>query len=237
MPVDYNIYCDESCHLENDKQNAMVLGAVWCPKEKAHYIFQDIRQIKNKNGLPSAFEIKWNKVSPAMCHFYEEIVTYFYHNNDLHFRALIVPDKSILEHEYFNQTHDEFYYKMYFDLLKVIFQPDASYCIYLDIKDTRSQNKVIQLRDILRNNHYDFSREIIKKIQQVRSHEVEIIQLTDILIGAISYLHRKINTSSAKLRIIELIKELSGYTLEKSTLYREQKTNIFIWKSRKELQK
>ncbi len=24
----FNIYCDESCHLENDRQKAMVLGAI-----------------------------------------------------------------------------------------------------------------------------------------------------------------------------------------------------------------
>lgn len=27
----YNIYCDESCHLEHDRQKAMVLGGIWCP--------------------------------------------------------------------------------------------------------------------------------------------------------------------------------------------------------------
>ena len=36
---------------------------------------------------------------------------------------LVVPDKSELAHEQYNQTHDEFYYKMYFDMLKVIFEP------------------------------------------------------------------------------------------------------------------
>ena len=28
--MEYNIYCDESCHLQNDNSNVMVLGAVWC---------------------------------------------------------------------------------------------------------------------------------------------------------------------------------------------------------------
>lgn len=28
----FNIYCDESCHLENDGQKSMVLGAVSCPR-------------------------------------------------------------------------------------------------------------------------------------------------------------------------------------------------------------
>jgi hypothetical protein len=30
----FNVYCDESCHLEHDRQQAMVLGAVWCPLGK-----------------------------------------------------------------------------------------------------------------------------------------------------------------------------------------------------------
>ena len=31
MPQVFNIYCDESCHLEHDRQQVMVLGAIWCP--------------------------------------------------------------------------------------------------------------------------------------------------------------------------------------------------------------
>ncbi len=30
----FNVYCDESCHLENDHRKVMVLGAVWCPFDK-----------------------------------------------------------------------------------------------------------------------------------------------------------------------------------------------------------
>ncbi len=30
MTNTFNVYCDESCHLENDHQKAMVLGVVWC---------------------------------------------------------------------------------------------------------------------------------------------------------------------------------------------------------------
>jgi hypothetical protein len=46
----YNIYCDESCHLEHDRQCAMVLGAIWCPKDKAHDIALRIREIKKSTG-------------------------------------------------------------------------------------------------------------------------------------------------------------------------------------------
>ena len=34
MSREFNIYCDESCHLENDQQKAMVLGLIWCDKTK-----------------------------------------------------------------------------------------------------------------------------------------------------------------------------------------------------------
>jgi len=30
----FNIYCDESCHLQHDRQTVMVLGAIRCPFEK-----------------------------------------------------------------------------------------------------------------------------------------------------------------------------------------------------------
>jgi len=121
---------------------------------------------------------------------------------------------------------------MYFDLLKVILSPDCAYNIYIDIKDTRSQEKVMKLQNILRNNHYDYDNQIILKIQQVHSHEVELLQITDLLIGAISYLHRELSGNEAKLKIIDEIRLRSGYSLLRSTLYKEDKMNIFIWKSK-----
>ena len=47
----YNIYCDESCHLENDGKRYMVLGAVRCPLDKACEIAVKIREIKSKHGV------------------------------------------------------------------------------------------------------------------------------------------------------------------------------------------
>ena len=230
--MEYNIYCDESCHLENDNINVMVLGAIGCAKDKKAEIFKRIREIKAEFGLAPNFEIKWNKVSPAKKDFYLRLIDYFFDDEDIHFRALIVPDKSILNHGQFSQTHDDFYYKMYFDLLKTLLTPSNCYNIYIDIKDTRSQCKVLKLTDILRNNHYDYDKKIIRNIQQVKSHEVELLPLADLLSGAIGYNCRGLQTNSAKLTIIKRIQERSKYSLNNSTLYREDKLNLFFWKSR-----
>lgn len=225
-----NIYCDESCHLENDDVKIMGLGAVWFPKRKKEEIFDRVREIKVKHGLPPWFEIKWHKVSPAKEDFFLDIVDYFFDDDDLHFRCLIVPDKTKLDHAAYNQTHDDFYYKMYFDLIKIILTPECAHHIYLDIKDTKSQDKILKLQDYLRRTHYDFEKKIIKKVQHIRSHEAQALQLVDLLLGAIVYFHRELSTSSTKLKIIQKIKHRSGYNLNQNTLPKEDKLNLFIWK-------
>jgi len=181
----YNVYCDETCHLEHDGINDMVIGAVWCPQEKLREINQRIREIKIRNGISPTAELKWTKISPAKTVAYKDIIDYFFDDDDLHFRAIIIPDKSKLNHKAFHQTHDDWYYKMYFDMLKVILSPADRYEIYIDIKDTHSYRKAQKLKEICSNSMYDFSQSVIQRLQPVRSDEIQIMQLVDILIGAV----------------------------------------------------
>ena len=74
---------------------------------------------------------------------------------------------------------------------------------------------------------YDFSHQTITNMQVIRSHEVEIMQIVDILIGAIAYVSRGLNSVNAKNEIISLIKERSGYSLVRNTPPREDKFNVF----------
>lgn len=233
MNESYNIYCDESCYMLHDESNVMALGAVWCPENEIRKTNLEIREVKKQFGLSSKFEIKWSKVSNAKIKFYSTLVDYFFDNPNLFLRILIVPDKSILRHGDFNQNHNEWYYKMYFDMLKIIFDPTDTYNIYLDIKDTRSASKIAKLHDVLCNNIYDFSREIIKKVQTVRSEEINILQLADFFIGAVTYANRGLTTSQSKLALIEQIRRRSNYKLTETTLFQERKTNIFIWEPQK----
>lgn len=226
----YNIYCDESCHLENDGQGAMVLGAVWCPVEKRHEIAVRLREIKVEHGLKPTFEMKWTKVSPAQIRFYRTVVNFFFDDDDLHFRALVIPDKGLLNHDTYGQSQNDWYYKMYFEMVRAILSPHAKYRIYLDYKDTHGATRVRKLDQVLRNSLYDFSRGILERTQIVRSDESELLQLTDLLIGAVSYANRNLTTSQAKLGLVERIRERSGYSLQRTTLLRENKVNIFCWR-------
>ncbi|MDC6118731.1 DUF3800 domain-containing protein [Serratia rubidaea] len=228
----FNVYCDESCHLQNDHHGVMVLGAVWCPIAVTKKIARDVRAIKAKHGLHQGFEIKWTKVSYSKIDFYLELVDYFFSNPALRFRSVIVPNKENLDHERFAQDHNTFYYKMFFIVLKNIIQSNANYRIYIDIKDTLGIEKIEKLKKILHNSNYDFDQTAIERIQHVRSHELEHLQLTDLFIGALGYVHRGLEGNKGKLHIIERIRQHTGRDLIRSTLPAEGKFNIFVWGAR-----
>lgn len=233
-----NIYCDESCHLENDSQSIMAFGAIWCPQEKVREATQRLREIKERHQLPRDFEIKWGKVSPQKLVFYKDILDYFFDDDDLHFRVVVVSDKSLLNHAAYKQDHDAFYYKMYFQLLSQLLRPDAVFYIYLDIKDTRSASKVAKLKEVLCNSHLDFQPDIIERIQNVRSHEVGLVQLADLLTGAVGYANRGLDSetrpdaSPAKRALVRRMRERSNKKLTSSTLLGETKVNILCWHSK-----
>jgi hypothetical protein len=232
MPEKFNIYCDESCHLEHDRRKVMVLGAVWCAAGKVREAAVRLRETKTRHGLKAYQEVKWTKVSPSLLPFYLDYLDYFFDDSDLHVRGLFVPDKAVLDHSRFKQTHDDWYYKMYFDLLKVVLSPDAHYRIFLDYKDTHGAAKARKLREVLCNNMYDFSRKIVEPTQLVRSHEVELLQMADVLSGAVAYVNEGLASSPTKLELVERIRHRTGYTLTKSTLLREAKFNLLRWEAK-----
>ena len=179
--------------------------------------------------MKSTEELKWTKVSPGNLQLYLDIIDYFFDNDHLSFRALIA-DKGNLRHAHFSQTHDDWYYKMYFDMLKVILQPEDKFHIYIDIKDTRGATKIRKLHEVLANSLYDFSRDIVERVQTVRSHEVGLMQLADILVGVVSAANRPSpQRSAAKSSLVGRARERSRYTLARSTLLREKKFNLFCW--------
>lgn len=237
-----NIYCDESCHLENDNSNIMVLGSVYCEKRLYKQISKQIKDIKLRNGLDKNFEIKWTKVSPAKINFYKELIEYFVSNPNLKFRCVIAKDKKQLNNDLFNQTYDEWYYKMYYLLLSKVLDPMKEYNVYIDIKDTNGGPKTEKLKNIVNNFLYMFSKSCLKKIQIIKSHESEILQLCDLLIGTVSYKNRFLNSenlrkdnimSPAKISLCNNLSDLIGRELNRTTPLSEDKFNIFVWEPQK----
>lgn len=227
----FDLFCDESAHLEHDGLPWMALGYVSCPQPKSREIAVRLREIKARHGFDPRREVKWTKVSPAGARLYLDLLDYFFDDDDLRFRAVLV-DKRAHSAAGNGGDHDAWYYALYFDLIEPALDPRARYRIYLDIKDTRSQNKVKGLHDVLCSSQLDFNREIVERVQQVRSNEVEQIQLADLLLGAMTYANRGLAGNAAKVEFVRHLRERSGLQLTKTTLLREPKVNIYFWKPR-----
>lgn len=114
----FNIYCDESCHLEKDNSDVMVLGEMKVGARFLPDIYNRIRQIKVNHGLSSWFEVKWTKVSMSKIDFYLDLIDYFFDTAALSFRSVVATGKKKLDHNTYNESdYDNWYYKMYFQLL------------------------------------------------------------------------------------------------------------------------
>lgn len=210
----------------------MVLGAIYCNADEVKIISEKIHNIKKKHKLPRKFEIKWTKISPSKLNFYLDLIDYFFNEAPLRFRTVVIPDKSKLDHGRFNQSHDDWYYKMYYVLLKWIIRTSNSYHFYIDIKDTTGSAKTKKLENYLANNFYDYSHECISRVQQIRSHESAILQLADLLIGAVSYSNWSEKMNSAKGAIVKRIESfLPQNSLTQKTAYTYVKFNIFVWEA------
>lgn len=222
----FNIFCDESCHLISDKSKTMGFGALSIEENKKKKLVLAIRDLAEEFGYSRFYEYKWTKIAPCNVQLYLKLVDLFFDDNGLKFRAWIVNNKDRLQINS-RAEFDDFYYKMYFYLLNYLIDNSKSYNIYLDYKDTRGGLKVKRLKDVLANAHYDYFNQIIKQIQLVESKQVSLVQLCDVLLGAVTSCNRGIELSEAKQKVIDRIRERSGLTLINKT-GRFNRFNIFI---------
>lgn len=227
-----NVYCDESCHLENDDNNVMVMGSISLEKEAVQAINKRIKEIKIKHNVYKYAELKWTKVSKSKIEMYKEIVDLFFEYDDILFRAVIATGKQELSLSKFSITYDDWYYRIYYLLLKNIISIDYRYSIFLDIKDTNGSVKVEKLKSVLNRTLYDFYESTVHNIQLVRSDQIEIMGLTDLFIGAISYKNRGLCSNEAKVELIKYIESKANVRLNLSTTKAERKFNIFKWSPR-----
>lgn len=225
-----DIYGDESCHLERDGQDVMVLGAIAVPHARTREVADRIRGLKAAHGLAHDFEIKWTKVSPAKLGFYLALLELFHDDPDLRFRGYVCHGKAHLRHVDFAQDHDTWYHKTYYAMLLPLLQaPESRFRIYIDIKDTRGGTKARVLHDVISAKLRDRDHSVVERIQIVRSDEVEILQLADLLIGAVSYRNRGLTTSASKLTIVKRLERVAHSRLDRSTPIEAGKVNLFQW--------
>jgi hypothetical protein len=184
----------------------MILGAISSAYNQVQLHTAQINELKKKYNFYA--EIKWSKVSQSKLHFYAELIDYFF-ATDLKFRAVGI-EKAKISNSVFGETYDDFYYKLYYQLINHKIDSRYSYNVYLDIKDTLSACKVRKLREML-NTKYG----VFRNVQNIRSHESVLMQFADFLTGAISYYKNDTEKKNqAKVQLTERIIEKSSYQVK-----------------------
>ncbi|MFD1551720.1 DUF3800 domain-containing protein [Putridiphycobacter roseus] len=221
--VFYRIFFDESCHLKNDLSSVMTVGYIKVPDLEYSYLFNRLKKIKEQNQY--FYELKWNKVIKSQMSFYKELIDFFFETN-LTFRCTKVLHKQRL-------TNDFYYYAIYY-ALNPMNEKDTEYGVFLDIKDSRSGEKLKKIAEIFNNKNKGNSP--FRFFKHIHSEDNLFIELADFFIGAVNYKTRlrykdkELKAPSpVKLEIIEYLERKSGYLLDSKTpiITKEKKFNLF----------
>ncbi|MDK9718465.1 MAG: DUF3800 domain-containing protein [Trichlorobacter sp.] len=225
----FNVYCDESRHTSNPEDPFMVIGALACPRDKKDEITRRINAIRKQHDTWREFG--WKTLSPNRRDFYWSLLNLFATESCLSFRC-IVADRSALDHDQFNDGDNELgFYKLYYQMLVHWLKRDHAYHIFLDGQQNRTQRRFIDLRDILRRRLTGKAK--VECLEPVSSHSIPLIQLVDLLIGAVGYAWNERQGSEIKLSFCADVAKAAGLrTLKTTTTLSAEKFNIFHFTGR-----
>lgn len=230
--MNFSIYCDESRHLMNDKKNNyMVIGATRIISSATSEIEKKINNLKLDHKYFS--EIKWKEVSNNNKKFYKGLAEYFFLNSAMDFRCVVI-DKREIDNIKHNQTDEEFFYKMYFTLLRLkVKKKYSTYSIFIDKKDCHTEENCLKIQEFLENETYSYSNDISIEIKPESSKNSLPIQLTDFFIGAVGYQYNGWYLNQGK---VESCNNISKFLGIESLCFQKKKFDIKfdifeLWKS------
>lgn len=196
------VYCDESRPEvilgSNSKDRYMVIGGIWVPYLYRQDIKDSINALKHKHQLYG--EIKWNNVAPSKLEFYLELIDLFF-DQPVRFRCIVVDGNDVDLPRYHDSDGELGFYKFYYQMLKHWIVSRENYWIYLDYKKNKQPDRLQGLKTNL--NEYTLGS--IKDVQAIQSDESVLIQLADVMIGAVGYRFHDLTSSKAKLQLIDRI--------------------------------
>ena len=222
-----NIYCDESCHLIGDSSRVMGLGAIGCLESQKEAVVDMIHRIKDYYGYSFA-EIQWSQITTNQVPMIKTLIDYFFKCPYLSFRAIIIPNKREVAQDKTVVQFDEWYYKMYYQLLVVMLDryPRGNN-IFIDRKDTQGKAKIKKLFEIL--SRATNGEEAVDGIVEIDSHCSDLLQVSDLFTGMLVFHKRGLSKRGNPAKVAVLNHLLTKVTVERSTPPDEKKFNLFYW--------
>lgn len=232
-----NVYSDESRHRG---ERFLLLGGLWIRVDDIVLVENEIRQLRNNNGYRDSAgkwvdfhgEFKWTKVSDKYLHVYKDIVDLFFKLLDkdkIRFCAMLIDTHNPAVQKYDNIKRDG-YFKLLYQLYLHNCKVPGLYKIYPD-KITNPQHKInlrklqIALDKSLAKKFAELVPQenrpeyYVQSITPVDSKKTQILQIVDVIIGAIGYFqNRHFQRSGAKRAKVELMKHVFNKLIYSGTI-------------------
>lgn len=230
----YKIYCDESRQLSSEYK---LIGGIWIRTESGWDFVQKFHAMcmTNVGMLPA--HMKWSNVptkssSKYFC-FYKELIDLFFEYNErgiMNFRTIVAGPDYIMNHSvHHSGDYEEGFYKLYYYLIQNTLSVDHYYHLRVAQRpvgkkqhNVDEKQRLSDLKNSLNNEMRRkyanagiyFSRDHVLSIQARPAKERVLIQLADILTGAVGYHwhgeHTKPDASEGKLSLSRYISDKLG---------------------------
>lgn len=222
----YLLYCDE-----NNIQAAhyMLIGGLWLRQPLEETLRAHLTQVRQQFNMTAEF--KWTKVSQAKIPAYQAWVDGFFTLREAEFRCIVV-DTTLLDYHTYHKNDQELgFYKFYYQLVSRNIQPGNLYWLYTDERTNRKKNRLDVLK-IITNRYWKKKAncEPLRAVEPRRSHGEDILQLADVLLGAVGYAWNEGKNSPAKMELMaHIAKRLGRPSLRLATSPSFKRFNIWQW--------
>lgn len=231
------VYADES----NDQGGYDLIGSLWVTKANARRLRGIMAGIRDRFGVEREF--KWVKASgselfPPYKALAQEVTQYIWADR-AHFHCLVLR-RDTLRADHDADDRELQHYKYVHWLVRKRLEAGESYVLTLDHRTDKDSDRLPTLKRVLnrsarkdRGINYD----CVRDVQARPSREDDLLQITDILLGAVAYhwagSHRNPHASLAKCELAERI----AHGIKKPNLAfrsspHERRFNIWLWSPR-----
>lgn len=202
----FNVFCDESWHTTRSGGISVTVGALICPLPDVRSLSESVRSIKTEHGFKPDFEVKWTKISPAKADFYTDLVDLFLYHDGLRFFGAIMESETGSRTDS-RTSRERIHEELGRRLLDSVLRGPHRYRVYLDVRDTRGGTRLRRLRETVPTGPAGVDRPHVERIQQVRSHESEVMQIAHLLTGALAYANRGLGSNAGKTTVVARLRE------------------------------
>jgi len=199
----FEVYCDETLpDLFTSRRppgRYLTIGSLWLPARMRGKAKDRIDALRGRHGVWG--EMKWTKISPSKQVFYEELIDVFMScGMDMRFRCIAV-DRENADLSLHENDGELGFYKFYYQLLHHWILDFNEYRIFCDLKTNRDRRRLHDLKHSLHRSNLSATT---AEIQSLPSHEVVLLQLCDVLLGAAgSRLNRTLGNGTAKEAVVK----------------------------------